>query len=232
MTQRLPHDHPQLTLGIGLRDSATFASFLPEGNEPVVQALQDEAEAVVYLWGPAGSGRTHLLQALCHQAVRRGATPAYLPLRDLVSLSPAMLDGLEELAVIGIDDVQAIAGRPEWEEALFHLYNRVRDAGHRLVVSGDAAPHGLGLALPDLVTRLGWGPVFRLAALDDAGKRRALQLRARGRGMELPDEVADYLLRRSPRDMASLFALLDELDRASLAAQRKLTIPFVRQLVR
>ncbi|HID49852.1 MAG TPA: DnaA regulatory inactivator Hda [Chromatiales bacterium] len=228
----MPHTHPQLTLGIGLRDSATFASFLSDGNELVVRALQDEAEAMVYLWGPTGSGRTHLLQALCHQAVHRGAPPAYLPLRDLVSLSPAMLEGLEQQAVIGIDDVQAVAGTPQWEEALFHLYNRVRGAGHRLVVSGDAAPHGLGLALPDLVTRLGWGPVFRLAPLDDAGKRRALQLRAQSRGMELSDEVAAYLLRRSPRDMASLFALLERLDQASLAAQRKLTIPFVRQLLR
>lgn len=228
----MSHDHPQLTLGIGLRDSATFGNFLPDGNELVVQALQDETETTLYLWGPAGCGRTHLLQALCHQAVTRGAAPAYLPLRELVALSPAMLEGLEQQAVIGIDDVQAVAGRPEWEEALFHLYNRVRDAGHRLVASGEAPPQGLGLALPDLVTRLGWGPVFRLVALDDAGKRRALQLRARGRGMELPDEVADYLLRRSPRDMASLFSLLDQLDQASLAAQRKLTIPFVRQLVR
>ncbi|MCG6886944.1 MAG: DnaA regulatory inactivator Hda [Proteobacteria bacterium] len=228
----MPHNFPQLPLGIGLRDSATFDNFLPDGNELALQALRDDREAMLYLWGPAGSGKTHLLQALCHHAVTRGESLAFLPMGELAPLSHGMLEGLEQQAVIGIDDVQAIARLPDWEEALFHLYNRVRDAGHRLVVSGTAAPHGLGLSLPDLVTRLGWGPVFRLVALDDAGKRRALQLGARRRGMAIPDEVADYLLRHSPRDMNSLFALLDRLDRASLAAQRKLTIPFVRELIR
>jgi DnaA family protein len=227
----MPHNISQLPLGIGLRDSATFDSFLPERNELVLQALQDDSEAMLYLWGPSGCGKTHLLQAVCHHAVTHNVIPAYLPLADLATLSPAILEGMEQQAVIAIDDIQALAGLRDWEEALLHLYNRVRDAGHRLVVSGAAAPHGLGLFLPDLITRLGWGPVFRLVPLDDAGKRRALQLRARRRGMVISKEVADYLLRRSPRDMNSLFTLLDRLDQASLAAQRKLTIPFVRELL-
>jgi len=142
-----------------------------------------------------------------------------------------MLEGLEQQAVVTVDDVHAIAGQAAWEEALFHLFNRLREAGNRLVVSARGAPAALNLQLPDLVSRLGWGPVFQLQPLDDDGKRAALQLRARQRGMELPDEVAWYLLRRSPRDMDSLFELLQRLDVASLAAQRRLTIPFVRGLI-
>ena len=155
----------------------------------------------------------------------------YLPLQELLTLAPELLEGLEQQALIAIDDVQAIAGMPQWEEALFHLYNRVRDCGHRLVVSATVAPAGLTLTLPDLTSRLGWGPVFQLAALSDTDKRAALQMRARRRGLELGNEVPEYLLRRCPRDMDSLFSLLNQLDRASLVAQRRLTIPFVRELL-
>lgn len=223
--------HPQLPLGIGLKDSATFENFLPTGNELLLEALQSGNDDTVYLWGPAGSGKTHLLQAVSHASATKGEAPAYLPFADLVELSPAILEGLEQQAVITVDDVHLVAGRSDWEEALFHLYNRVREAGHRIVVSATAPPNESGIKLPDLVTRLGWGPIFRLESLDDTGKRHALQLRANLRGMTLTDEVSEYLLRRCPRDMGSLFSLLDRLDQASLVAQRKLTIPFVRDVI-
>ena len=223
--------HPQLPLGIGLKDSATFDNFYAAGNELVLQALQQGNDRMVYLWGPPGCGKTPLLQALCHATAANGSSPVYLPLQELVALSPELLEGLEQQALIAIDDIQMIAGKALWEEALFHLYNRIRDRGQRLVVSATVAPAGLALTLPDLVSRLGWGPVFQLASLTDADKRAALQMRARLRGLELGDEVAEYMLRRYPRDMDSLFNLLNQLDHASLAAQRRLTIPFVRDLL-
>ncbi len=223
--------HPQLPLGIGLKDSATFDNFYPVGNEVVLQALQQGNDRMLYLWGPAGCGKSHLLQALCHAAAAEGLSPVYLPLQELISLTPDLLHGLEHQALIAIDDIQVVAGLSEWEEALFHLYNRVRDHGQRLVVSASVAPAGLALTLPDLTSRLGWGPVFQLATLTDTDKRAALQMRARRRGLEMNNEVADYLLRRCPRDMDSLFNLLNRLDQASLAAQRRLTIPFVRDLL-
>ncbi len=224
-------DNYQLPLGIGLKDTATFDNFFPAGNELVVQALQNGKDAMLYLWGSPGSGKSHLLQALCHTAAANGQSPVYLPLQELVSLPPALLEGMEQQAMIAVDDIQAVAGQSQWEEALFHLYNRVQDTGHRLIVSGVCAPAGLGLRLPDLVSRLGWGPVFQLSALTDADKKSALQLRAHRRGLQMGDEVADYLLKRCQRDMDSLFNLLNRLDQASLAAQRRLTIPFVRQLL-
>ncbi len=223
--------HPQLPLGISLRDTATFDNYYSVGNELVLQALQQGNDKMLYLWGPAGCGKSHLLQALCHATAATGQSPVYLPLQELRTLSPALLEGLESQVLLAIDDIQAIAGMPQWEEALFHLYNRVRDLGHRLVVSAIVAPAGLPLTLPDLVSRLGWGPVFQLSVLSDQDKRTVLQMRARRRGLEMSNEVAEYLLRRCPRDMDSLFNLLNQLDHASLVAQRRLTIPFVRELL-
>ena len=217
----------QLPLQLQLRDSATFDNFLEEGNELALQALRAGGGESLYLWGPPGCGKSHLLQAACHAS----PTAVYLPLGGIEGAQPALFDGLEAIPVVAIDDLGVIAGDPEWEIALFHLYNRIREAGGRLLCAADHSPAALGLALPDLVTRLGWGLVFRLQILSDAGRRRALQRRARRRGFELPDEVADYLLRRQPRDMNSLFVLLERLDEASLAAQRRLTIPFVRGLL-
>lgn len=221
----------QLALRIGLRDSATFANFYAGDNAAVLHVLQQADEPFIYLWGTQGSGRSHLLQAACHAETGRGGAPAYLPLGELAPAGVGLLEGLEQMSLICLDDVQAIAGDAAWEEGLFHLYNRIREAGGRLLAAADASPLTLGINLADLRSRLGWGPVFQLQGLDDAGKLAALQLRARARGMALSDEVGSYLLRHSPRDMRALFDLLERLDRASLTAQRRLTIPFIREFL-
>lgn len=240
----------QLPLSIGLRDDCRFDNYFVADNREAVAALQQHApeppsastqsDTALYLWGSAGTGKTHLLQAACHHAAMLGSgldssratAVAYLPLAQASmqadQLDPAMLEGLEYLALICIDDIQAIAGQPEWETALFHLYNRIRLTGTRCIIAGNSSPHGVGLHMPDLVSRLCWGQVLHLNALDDEAVIAALQLRARHRGLELSEEVARFLWRHYPRDMTSLFALLERLDRDSLAAQRKLTIPFVK----
>jgi DnaA family protein len=220
----------QLPLRIGLRDSATLANFLPGANGAAIAALESGYEPFVYLWGAPGTGKSHLLQGLCQQFAATGGAPVYLPLGD-EQLAPEMCEGLEAMPLVCLDDIQAVAGNREWETALFHLYNRVRDAGGRLLVAADAPPGQLGIDLPDLRSRLGWGPVFHLQPLSDEEKVEALILRARGRGIELAPDVARYLMRRYRRDTHGLFELLEQLDRASLAAQRRLTIPFVRELL-
>jgi len=226
------HLRQQLPLRIGLRDSATFANFLPAANAQALHALQQQGEPFIYLWGAGGCGKSHLLQAACHAVTEAGGSAVYLPLGELSQMSAELLEGMERMQLVCIDEVDSIAGNTRWEQALFHLYNRLRDSGNRLVVAGQAAPPALGLSLPDLVSRLGWGPVYQLQLLSDEEKAKALRLRAAQRGMEMPPEVANYLLNRAPRDMQALFALLDELDEVSLAAQRRLTIPFVREVIR
>jgi len=220
----------QLPLGIGLRDSATFTNFYSAANREVLLALSEGEEQFVYLWGGTGCGKTHLLQALCQQQAERGRTVAYLPLAE-PGLVPEMLEGMEAMDLVALDDLQAVAGQSAWETALFHLYNRLRDSGVRLVVTASAPPAALPVGLPDLASRLSWGLTLQLAANDDAAKLAILQLRARNRGFELSEEVGNYLLKRCERDMESLIQLLERLDAASLREQRRLTIPFVKTLL-
>lgn len=223
----------QLSLGIGLRDDATFANFLPRGNATAVATLQDQlepgGESFIYLWGASSSGRSHLLQAACHAAGARDRRALYLPLKDLGHFPPHMLEDIERLDLVAIDDLERVIGRRRWEEALFHSFNRLRDANKRLVIGASAAPRQLGVALADLASRLSWGTTFHLAPLDDQGRFEALKLRAQTRGLPLSDEVTRYILHRGPRRLNELFGLLERLDRASLSAQRKVTIPFVKQ---
>ncbi|OHV12084.1 DnaA regulatory inactivator Hda [Kushneria phosphatilytica] len=223
----------QLPLGVGLRDDATLAGFLPDANQALVERLRHQlepsGEPFLYLWGAPQSGRTHLLQAACHLADDLDRRALYLPLADLGHFPPHMLEDLETLDLVAIDDLQSVMGRRRWEEGLFHCFNRLRDNNTRLIVAADSAPRQLSVGLPDLASRLTWGATFHLRPLDDSGRLDALKLRARIRGMELPDEVARYILHRSPRQLTSLFDALAQLDSASLSAQRKLTIPFVKQ---
>jgi DnaA family protein len=225
----------QLTLSVGLRDDATLSNFYSHHNDLAVQAVEGIAEGVgesfVYLWGESGAGCSHLLQAACHCAGRYQRSVFYLPLDQLKQHGPVLLEGLENFDLVCIDQLQRVAGDPEWEEALFHVFNRIRDAGNDLLIAADVAPRQLAVALPDLASRLSWGIVFRIQALDDDGKLSALTARARDRGIELNEDVTQFILHRSPRQTGELFELLDRLDQASLSEQRKVTIPFVKQVL-
>ncbi|MEW6352976.1 MAG: DnaA regulatory inactivator Hda [Pseudomonadota bacterium] len=235
MSDAAAHRLRQLSLNVSLRDGATFDNYVPGPNREALHVLQhlvEGPERVIYLWGAPGAGKTHLLHAVCHAAAARGARSAYLPLADARHVAPELLEGLEQLDAVCIDDVQTVAGLAPWETALFHLYNRMRDSGAHLVMAGNAPPAELGLNLPDLSSRLLWGLSLQLRLLGDEEKLAALRRRAQGRGFDVPEEVARFLLRRAPRDMATLFALLERLDQASLAQQRKLTVPFVSELLR
>lgn len=225
----------QLVLPIRLADHAVFASFYAEGNEPLLATLvdiaaedPDGARHGCWLWGGESTGKTHLLQAICDRA---GDRSVYVPLSELASAGPAILDGLASRALVCIDDIDTIAGNSEWETALFALCNEILDAGGQLIVAATTAPRECPIDLADLSSRLSRLPVFQVRSLGDQQRIAALQLRARHRGLELPGDTARYLLKRSRRDMASLYRLLDKLDIEALRAQRRLTIPFVRDVL-
>jgi DnaA family protein len=222
----------QLALPLQLADHAVFASYLAAGNEPLVAALQalaagDDASGC-YFWGAGATGKTHLLQAVCASA---GDESVYLPMTLLADASPQLLEGLANRRLVCVDDIDVVAGQPDWELALFDLYNQVFDAAGCLVVAASAAPRAAEFSLADLRSRLGQLPTYQLRGLGDEATCRALQLRAHHRGLDLPDETAQFLVSRSRRDMASLYRLLDKLDLAALRAQRRLTIPFVKQVL-
>ncbi|KAA2285204.1 DnaA regulatory inactivator Hda [Arenimonas fontis] len=198
----------------------------------VQAAARGERPDWLYLQGPAGAGKTHLLLAACADAAHTGRRALYLPLPAMAGQLAGALAGQESAALACLDGLEAVAGRREDEEALFHFHNRLRAAGGIALYAARSAPAALGLGLPDLATRLGQCTRLPLALLDEAGRRAVLRARAARRGLELDEAALDYLLRRVDRDLASLTALLDRLDRASLAAQRRLTIPFLREQLR
>ena len=234
----LPGQPMQLPLGVKLRDEATFANYFHGPNAAVVAAVEtladpasSAAEQCLFLWGAAGSGRSHLLQAACHRMADNDGLAMYLPLDDVMDHGPAILEGMEQFDLLCLDALDAVVGLHDWEEALFHLYNRLREQGGRLLVAASATPRELDLELPDLASRLSWGVVYQLQALGDEDKQRMLKLRAELRGLQLPDEVARYILSRGSRGMTGIFAALELLDQASLQAQHKLTIPFVKRVM-
>lgn len=222
----------QLPLTVRLHDRALFESFLPGPNESALAQIKALAEqqrpGLVWLYGPEGSGKTHLLQALC---ARVGSDAAYVPVSQLESYGAAALSDWQGARWLCLDEVAAAVGRIEWERALFALYRDCEERGASLLMAARESPTQLPFVLPDLASRCAAGHRLALRALDEEEQCAALRLRAKLRGFELPEEAARYLQRRLPRDMSSLFALLDELDAAALAAQRRLTVPFIRAVL-
>jgi len=225
----------QIPLGIGLRDSSVFASFWPGRNRPVIDTLLSlvphQPPTCVWLHGASGLGKTHLLQALCARAGERGESAAYLPLAEARSMGPEVLSGFGQLALVCLDDVEPVLGNSDWEHALFRLHQELDEQRGRLVLSATKPPAVLPIKLRDLASRFNGGLVLTLQPLDDREQLEVLQLRAQLRGFDLPEDTAQFLIRRLPRDMATLCGFLDRLDRASLIAQRRLTVPFVKQVL-
>ena len=216
----------QLPLPLALAPHARYETFVAGANESVVARLRSPGAAeVIWLCGAEGVGKTHLLQAVCAAELQRAA---YLPLAESDDLDPAMLEGLGELAVVALDDIESIAADPAWNRALFEFYNEQQDQGGRLVVAASVPPGRVEFQLPDLASRFRAANVLRLAPLDDAGLLDALRLQAQARGLELSESAGRYLLSRVKRDMRGLSAWLAHLDNAALASQRKLTIPLIR----
>jgi DnaA family protein len=225
----------QLPLGVRIPDRAVFASFLPARNgeavEHATRMASGAAAGTMWVCGPPGAGKTHLLQAICagaSESMRAG----YFPLAQLGKLGVGVLEGLPQLECLCLDDLDEVAGRLDWERALFGLLREIEESGGRLVAAARAPPALLQWALPDLGSRLAASAVFQLRLLNEVEQQAALQLRARLRGFELPDETSRWLLRRFPRDMRTLYELLDTLDEAALVAQRRLTVPFIRSVLR
>jgi DnaA family protein len=215
----------QLTLSVRPRADAVFESFAPGENTEILAALHSAAPAPIWLWGARGSGKTHLLQAVCAAA---GETAAYFPLGRGLALPPEALLGFERSRVLCVDDADSVAGDPAWEEALFRLFNEAAELRTRLIFAAALAPRQAPWSLTDWRSRAAACVVYQLRELDDEGRIEALRLRAAQRGLQLPYETSEYLLKRMPRDLPSLFQILDALDEASLVEQRRLTIPFIR----
>lgn len=222
----------QLHLAIELRDEQTLKEYLPGPNAEALAAVTATAagtgEPFIFLFGAPRTGKTHLLQAACLAAWEHRARASFIPLAT-PGLEPRLLDDLERQSLVALDDIQAVAGQAEWELALFALFNRLRECGRSLIIAADAAPDALPIGLPDLRSRLQWGPPYCLLPLDDADTAKLILDSAQRRGLQLGDEVVRFIMTHHARDPASLLALIARVDSLSLREQRRPTIPLVRR---
>ena len=224
----------QLPLPVQLKPEVDFAAYVAGPNAEAVAAVatwsEENGDDFLYLFGAAGSGKTHLLQAACRQATQCDRSAVYLPLKHR-ELIPSVLDNLELWDLVALDDVQAIAGDAPWEHGLFDLYNRLREAQRRLLVSADSPVSELPLMLADLRSRLGWGPGYRLLPLSEGDCERLLRESAERRGLTLGSDAIAYIMRRCPREPGYLMELLEEIDQESLSKQRRPSLWLVRQIL-
>lgn len=222
----------QIPLHFAFNPELSFQRYHPGINAEAVRHLmasaQGQGEPLIFLWGESGVGKTHLLNACCREASPLGLSISYLPLSILADHGPQVLEGLEYQDMVCIDDLESVAGRVEWEVALFHLFNEARQRQGVLILSATQPPTQIPITLADLKTRYAWGLTLRLHALPEDDIPLVLELHAHSLGLELTPQVIQFLLTRFPRDLNYLGELLRELDKATLAAKRKLTIPFIK----
>jgi DnaA-homolog protein len=232
MAALMPVSARQLTLALTLREESTFSNFYSGDNLAVVSHLQNFAtagnEPFIYLWGAPGSGRTHLLQACCHEIP--ASHGMYIDLAD-PGLQPAVFLDMEYFSLVCLDNIDAIVGQPNWELSLFNFYNRCRDQKARLLISGPTPPAQLSCNLADLCSRLSWGLILGLSPLSDDQKLIVLRTRAKQRGLPLSLESATFLLHHYSRNLSNLFSVLDILDTEALRAKNRLTIPFIKRIL-
>jgi DnaA-homolog protein len=225
----------QLLLAMRLRERAVFDSFVPGPNLESYARLRAIAAGtdagVSWLYGPAGAGKSHLLQAVCAEAQRTGSTSAYLPRARLREHGPEVLEGWQDVRVIALDDLGSVAAQAAWEQQVFGLYREAQERGAALIAAATAPPALMRFSLPDLASRFAAAALLPLRPLDETEQRSALRLRARARGLDLPESTALYLQRRFRRDLSTLYDLLDTLDEAALRTQRRLTVPFIRSVL-
>ncbi|MDX1654194.1 MAG: DnaA/Hda family protein [Candidatus Competibacteraceae bacterium] len=221
----------QIPLTLGPRDRACFAAFHPGPNRQALACLEHYVTVLglpgVYLYGAADTGKSHLLAAACQAAAERGLAAVYLPLGE--GLPHRALEGLESLALICLDDLQAIAGHRAWERALLELLERLPLEGTGLVMAGLTVPARMEIG-EELRARLAQTVMVGLQPVDEAGRLAVLRHRARRRSLMLPSEVERYLARRFA-SLSRLMAALGVLERATLAAQRRPTLPFIRTVL-
>jgi len=223
----------QLPLAVELRPQITLDDFIPGENQQLLALLKQIATGknseTLFISGATDSGKSHLLMGLCSLAEQQQRSCAYLPLEQLHQLSPALLAGMEEMDIIAVDGVQHIAPNPDWEKALFVLFNLAHSQHKNLIFSADRGPARLPLGLADLRSRLSWGSVYQLQPLNHEGLMELVQTRAQQRGLQLKPKVAQWLLTHCNRSPRNLLDLLEQLDQAALAEKRhKLTLPFIQ----
>ncbi len=226
---------PQIPLKLEPSRENRFDDFVPGPNATVVESLKSalqEPDKLLFLSGPEGTGKTHLLNAACLAAREQGLTAFYVGLRSMPDGSQQMLEGLENIDLVCIDDLHKVAGNDRWEEALFHCLNRIRTKQGRIVLSSRQRLSALPFVLPDLISRLQGGLRLQLLVLEEPDKIRVLNRHADSLGIDLPEDVGRYLIRHSSRNLGKLLHRVEGLQQAAFVSKRRITIPLAREVLR
>ena len=229
----------QLTLGVTLNAQQQLNNFSFNGAPALAPALDhlliSEQADSVYVFGAKGVGKSHLLQGCVLQAQEMGQQAVYISCSELIKI-PAnqaneCLEGLEFNALVCVDDIDCLIADAHWAQAWFHLYNKLMQQGHHLVMSATLNPRTIACELNDLRSRLQLANVFQLMALDEEASGQLLMQKAKQKGLHLTHEHVAYIFSRSPRGLANILAVLDILDTASWHEKRRITIPFIKQVM-
>ena len=221
----------QLLLPVSVSEHMVFESFYPGPNLEIYQALQANVQKSLWISGVQSSGKTHLLQATFQRCIRLSKSSLYIPMREFDQFSPEILDDLEQLHLICIDDIEFILGNQAWERKLLDLYERIQTTDTHLAVASHDSPKGINFFLPDLASRFSMSLIHQLEMLSETEILSAIQMHAEVRGFNLPKESVNYLLKRVERNVGSLIDIINILDYESLSKQRKLTIPFIKNIL-
>lgn len=225
---------PQLPLALRYPPDQRLESFVgaPEGALAQLRAIASgDSHDWIYLEGEAGTGKTHQALATCSAAQHHGRQATFLPLAAAAGRMREAVESLEGRDLVALDGLDAIAGSRDDEVALFDFHNRARASGVTVVYTARQAPAQLGLVLPDLRSRLAQCVRVVLHALDDEGRAAVLRERAIRRGLSIDEASIDWIVAHSGPELGPLVIMLDWLDRESLAAKRRITVPFLRQLL-
>lgn len=224
----------QLLLPIQGNDEFTLDTFCFNQNQLLKQSIDfntaSQQSQFYYIHSPHRRGKTHLLKGYCHQFMANSNTCCYLSFNDIKIYPTDILDNLEQQSLICLDDLDAISHSIEWQKAIFDLYNRIREKGNAIcMMTSKYSPNGLNLLLPDLQSRLSWGEVHQLNALNDVDKRWAIKQRCQHWGIQISDETIQFLMHRTSREIAKLIDRLRQLEQLSLSEKRDITIPFIKK---
>ena len=226
---------PQIPFEFGNFQKIDFTSFIEGENQDLLDFLntmtKKKKNDCLYIWGSQGTGKTHLLQAACKQADDMNSQVTYIPLKQYEEFDSEIFNGLGKLDLICVDALEFISGNLEWQQRLTLLYNEIRDNNNSIIISSTSSPKNIKIELDDLKSRLVWGQVYKINPPNDELKIEILKRKASERSFELSKSVAEFLIRRTDRDLNSLIKILDVIDHSSLAAKRKVTIPFVKKLI-
>jgi DnaA family protein len=225
----------QFPLQFEFQANQGFNTFFPASNQPLVAQLHKlingTGDRQIFLYGKTSLGKSHLLQACCQQAHQKGINPFYYPFDKKRLPKLSMFDNLENVKLVCFDNIDDIVGHLDWEQSFLNFLNQHLEHNNRLILAARLHPKAMNIKLVDLHNNLNSGLILNLKSLEQDEIIAALIHKASYMGITISSKVGHFLVTHYASDLSSMWVLLEQLDKATLSAQRKLTIPFLKQIL-